>query len=162
MRVQPPRCTSISGIPKLGPAPEASLTSLSSSALAAAMYTLQPPMLVLPSVSNAGAGATQLEGAKHPSCVAATAPALTSQNPIVMCADFARVTSKPNHLSSPPLQTSPALTWHAAPIAENVTQQWTASVRSGATTTIPGGSMQNMPRYMCTALTVAPALTTET
>jgi len=58
-------------------------------------------MLVLPSVSNAGAGATQSEGAKHPSRAAATAPALTSRNPIVMRADFARETSKLNRLSGP-------------------------------------------------------------
>jgi len=119
-------------------------------------------MLVLPSVSDAGAGATQLEGAKHPSCDAATAPALTSRNPIVMRADFARATSKPNCPSRPLLQTSLALTRHAALTAENVTQQQTASVHSGATVTIPSGSTRNMPRYVCIEPTVRPSLTTET
>ena len=104
-------------------APGASSTSPFSSALAAAMYALQPPMLVLPSVSDAGGGATQSEGAKHPSCDAATAPALTSRNLIVMRADFARETSKPNRPSHPLLQTSLALTRHAALTAENVIQQ---------------------------------------
>jgi len=140
----------------------ASLTSPSSSALAAAMYVLQPPMLVLPSVSDAGAGATQLEGAKHPSCAAAIAPALMSRNPIVMCADFVRETSKLNRPSRPLLQTSPALTWHAALTAENIIQQQTASVCSGATATTPSGSTQSMPRYVCTELTVGPTLTTKT
>jgi|SRR6188768_1960020 len=119
-------------------------------------------MLVLPYVSDAGAGATQSEGAKHPSCVAATAPALTSRNPIVMHADFARATSKPNRPSRPLPRTSPALTQHAALTAENVIQQQTASVRSGATVTIPSGSTRNMPRYVCIELTVGPSLTTET
>ena len=106
--------------------------------------------------------ATQSEGAKHPSCAAATAPALTSRNPIVMRADFARATSKPNRLSPQLLRTSPALTQHAALTAENIIQQRTASVRSGATAMTPSGSMQNMPRYVCIELTVGPSLTTET
>ena len=151
-RVQPPRCTSTSGIPKLGPVPGASSTSPYSSALAAAMYALQPPMLVLPSVSNAGAGATQSEGAKHPSCDAATAPALMSRNPIVMRADFARETSKPNCQSCLLRQTSHALTRHAALTAENIIQRRTASVRSGATAMTPSGSTQSMLRYVCTEL----------
>jgi len=119
-------------------------------------------MLVLPSVSDAGAGATQSEGAKHPSCAAATAPALMSRNPIVMRADFARETSKPNRPFRPLLQTSPALTRHAALTAENVIQQQTASVRLGATATIPSGLTRSMPRYVCIELTVEPTLTTET